>query len=367
MGNIKKASKIDLSNKGLTEIPVFIFSCKNLRSLNLSNNRISSLPVELSYLKNLRNLDLSNNRITQLQAKIFDLKKLELLNLNQNLIKRIPRQIGQLAVLKKLLLNRNQLTDLPTELGRLKQLTHLGIANNKITFLPEAVFQLEQLTHLWIAKNPFRNFAAEKLVGILKNLRAVYSFDPEQQGMGMNTSIFQTRGNSLKEIKLSIFTDSTSKFMNAKSKQKSIFISYSHKDVAFKNDVEDTLRGVQNVITDLEFEYWADDQIDPGDFWEKEIETALDKAGIAILLASRHFIASKFIMKKEVPPLLQRAQERGVRMLVLIVGDSLFDQSPLIKFQFINTPETALKSLTEHERDIVYKRLGKAVISHFES
>lgn len=366
MGNIKYASKIDFSNQGLTEIPEEIFSYRNLRVLILRNNQLTKIPIELTRLKSLKKLDVSGNRITQVLAKTFELKKLEVLNLSNNQLKNLPKQIVQQSQLKKILLNGNLLTSLPVELSHLPHLTHLGIANNKFTGVPDTLWQLEHLTHLWLANNPLTNLPAAMFTNKLPNLQAIYNFNPAYRGTDeLSHSLFQTAGNTLSEIKLAGYVPATKSPWTAQSMQRSVFISYSHRDVDFKNEVEVTLKSLQHAVPSLQFDYWSDDQLLSGVSFEEQIEHALSKSGVAILLVSRHFLASKFIANKELPTILRRAQTNGVRMLVLVIGASLLDELPITKYQFVHDPARPLHSLGEHERDIVYQNLGKDVLAHY--
>ena len=78
--------ELDLSNKGLTELPKEISKLENLTTLQLWGNQISEIPKESADLKNLRKLYLFDNQITDISEGITNLRNLEVLNLNQNQI-----------------------------------------------------------------------------------------------------------------------------------------------------------------------------------------------------------------------------------------------------------------------------------------
>jgi len=95
-----------------------------------------------------------------------------------------------------------------------------------------------------------------------------------------------------------------------------VFISYSHKDEAWKDRVCTQL-GVlvqQNLI-----DTWDDRRINVGDDWEPQIEQALQRANAAVLLISANFLTSKFILGTEVPRFLKRRDEEGLRVIPVIV------------------------------------------------
>jgi len=50
---------------------------------------------------------------------------------------------------------------------------------------------------------------------------------------------------------------------------------------------------------------FSDTEIIPGVSWDSTIQNALEKATVAILLVSRHFLGSQFITDVELPCLLQ--------------------------------------------------------------
>ncbi|PXX77737.1 TIR domain-containing protein [Rivihabitans pingtungensis] len=95
-----------------------------------------------------------------------------------------------------------------------------------------------------------------------------------------------------------------------------IFISYSHQDEDWKNRVVKQLR----VLSRAGLDSWDDQRIDAGDDWHPEIQQAIERCDVAVLLISADFLTSSFIRDQEVPRLLQRRQEQGIRVIPLIVS-----------------------------------------------
>lgn len=125
-----------------------------------------------------------------------------------------------------------------------------------------------------------------------------------------------------------------------KSDKKKIFISYSHEDEKWLTILQKHLNSLLNI--DDSFEYWDDTRIKAGDRWKEEIENNLQECKIAILLISAAFLASDFINKNELPPILSRVDNDGVRILPVIVSSSLFKESQLNCFQAFNNPDEPL-------------------------
>ena len=99
-------------------------------------------------------------------------------------------------------------------------------------------------------------------------------------------------------------------------KSPSVFISYSHKDEAWKDRLVTHLGVLQS--QDL-LDLWNDRRIGAGQDWHQEIEQAMAAASVAVLLVSANFLTSKFILGEEVPRLLQRRNKEGLRILPIIV------------------------------------------------
>ena len=69
-------------------------------------------------------------------------------------------------------------------------------------------------------------------------------------------------------------------------------------------------------------------QIRGGANWRAEIEQAINRAGVVILLVSANFLNSRFINDEEVPALLRRRQSEGLTVFPAIAkpcGRQFFD------------------------------------------
>lgn len=107
-----------------------------------------------------------------------------------------------------------------------------------------------------------------------------------------------------------------------------VFISYSHKDEPFKTDLLTVLdplvrRGVLKI--------WHDRMIEEGDEWRREIEAAMRECDMALLFVSKNFLASPFIQDDELPPLLQRRKEEGLRVVPIIIGPCMWQVEPVLR------------------------------------
>ena len=97
-----------------------------------------------------------------------------------------------------------------------------------------------------------------------------------------------------------------------------IFISYSHQDEAWKDLVVSHLKVAERQGV---FVVWDDRRIGGGGDWRDEIDKALQAADIGVLLISRHFLNSNFIMDHEANVLLERKQREGLRLYPILLSD----------------------------------------------
>ena len=126
----------------------------------------------------------------------------------------------------------------------------------------------------------------------------------------------------------------------------SIFISYSHADAKWLDRLKDHLKVLSRYSEDID--YWEDTRLKGGDKWREEIEKAIEKANVAILLVSTAFLASDFIATKELPSILKKAYAEGTIILPLIVSPCAYSISELCEFQAINSPEKTLEDLADN-------------------
>jgi hypothetical protein len=97
-----------------------------------------------------------------------------------------------------------------------------------------------------------------------------------------------------------------------------IFVSYSHKDEAQKEQLMTHL-GVLGSAGAAKA--WVDDQIGAGEDWRRQILEAIDGAKVAVLLVSASFLNSPFILDVEIPRIRKRRHEGGLQVVPIIASD----------------------------------------------
>lgn len=96
----------------------------------------------------------------------------------------------------------------------------------------------------------------------------------------------------------------------------SIFISYSHKDVTWKERFITQLAVLEK---QSHIDLWDDSRIAAGSDWYDDIIKAMTRAKVAVLLVSANFLTSKFILSEEIPYLLGRRRKEGLEIFPIII------------------------------------------------
>jgi hypothetical protein len=146
---------------------------------------------------------------------------------------------------------------------------------------------------------------------------------------------------------------------------KTVFVSYSHKDFKYLERLQVHIRPLERKSL---IQLWSDTAIKSGEKWKNEIETALKKSSIALILISADFLASEFIINNELQPLLKDAEEKGTLIIPLVLKPCRFVREPSIsQFQSANDPATPLCSMTEYEQELIYEKIVNRIELVIES
>jgi hypothetical protein len=128
-----------------------------------------------------------------------------------------------------------------------------------------------------------------------------------------------------------------------------IFISYSHKDRTELEYVRSHLGPIASLGSVF---IWDDNNLQIGDDWKGDTNSAIDACTVFILLVSRHSLSSKFIQEVELPRILPRWQSKQVSFFPIVVTPCHMDG-----YWWLDTlnrrPKNgqALSELTDFERD----------------
>lgn len=115
-----------------------------------------------------------------------------------------------------------------------------------------------------------------------------------------------------------------------------IFVSYSHADEAWRKRFETLSRPLSRAESMV---FWSDKNIKMGE-WEEQIEDAMKGAVAAVLLVSDNFVASDYIVDKELPYIISATKTRGLKVIWAYLEPCDLKRFPQInKFQAMTLGE----------------------------
>lgn len=156
-----------------------------------------------------------------------------------------------------------------------------------------------------------------------------------------------------------------------------IFISFSHKDFTYLEDLASALEAVAT----LRDKVWYDrKRIDIGDQFHPEIQQALAESKIGILLVSNPFLTSEYIKTHELPFLLRQAECGALKLGILYVSAVAkaalpvtieIDGKPrtvnLADTIGVNSPAEPLDKMGSGDRNALYARAADWTARQFAS
>lgn len=134
--------------------------------------------------------------------------------------------------------------------------------------------------------------------------------------------------------------------------RKQIFISYSHKDNKEMDELMTMLKGkFQGSLEEENVRIWDDTKIQAGEKWEEKINEALSSASVVVLIVTKNFLASDFIMKIELPKVFVKENQGSIKIAWIYWGFCNYEGTALEKYQSLNDLSSPLGSLGESERE----------------
>jgi hypothetical protein len=129
---------------------------------------------------------------------------------------------------------------------------------------------------------------------------------------------------------------------------RTIFVSYAHKDGKWLAALT-TLMAPW--LRERRLNLWDDTRIAAGQRWKAEIEAAMDEASVAVLLVTKEFLASRFVVENELPVLLDKARADRLRLIWVPIGHSGVEATELAAFEAAHDPARPLTTLRGSQRD----------------
>ena len=109
-----------------------------------------------------------------------------------------------------------------------------------------------------------------------------------------------------------------------------VFISYSHKDESFKDDLIEHMSNLKRsgIISE-----WNDRKIIPGADWSKDISENLKNSDLILYLVSSSFLASEYCVNIEAKTALQMHQDGKAQLIPIVIRPVDWSDSAFSKLQ----------------------------------
>lgn len=120
----------------------------------------------------------------------------------------------------------------------------------------------------------------------------------------------------------------------------------SHKDEAFKDDLESHLSGLKNSGL---IETWNDGMIMPGEDWEDQIRKHLETSQIILFLISANFMGSNYINDVEIKHAMERHQKDEIIIIPIIIKPCDWNSLPISKFQALPRGAKPISQWPDHD------------------
>jgi hypothetical protein len=140
------------------------------------------------------------------------------------------------------------------------------------------------------------------------------------------------------------------------TKALSVFISYSHKDESFKDDLVKHLSPLKRLGL---VEEWNDRKITAGAEWDKVISENLESANIILLLVSIDFITSAYCYDIELERALERHAKGEAIVVPIVVRNCLWQHTPFAKLQALPKDAKAISSWGD--RDDAFTTIAESI------
>ena len=141
--------------------------------------------------------------------------------------------------------------------------------------------------------------------------------------------------------------------------QKKLFISYSKADdsylEAFKIHLSPLIRN-NDLIT------WDDKNVIPGEEWDERIIRELNEADIIVFLVSANFLATEYIVGKEIKTAIQRHERGEARVIPVIIRDCAWKEMEFSKLSALPQKGKSVKSYKE-DMDLAWLEVVEAIKS----
>ena len=113
-----------------------------------------------------------------------------------------------------------------------------------------------------------------------------------------------------------------------------LFYCYAHEDKPIRDELEKHLSWLKRRY---QLTNWHDREIQPGEEWEKAIDTHLNTANLILLLISPDFMNSDYCYGKEMRRALERHKAGTCRVVPILLRPTYWEEAPFSNIQLLPT------------------------------
>ncbi|HZS03899.1 MAG TPA: TIR domain-containing protein [Blastocatellia bacterium] len=144
-----------------------------------------------------------------------------------------------------------------------------------------------------------------------------------------------------------------------------LYISYSHKDEMFLDELNTHLKLLQRMGL---IKIWSDRRIEMGESWKEQLDQQLEQAQIILLLVSADYLASDFAHDVEMKYALEKHYSGEAVAIPVLLRPTAWQESPLASIQAL--PPNGRPISTWENRDEAWVEVVKGIreaIARFEN
>src|SRR5688572_6191466 len=135
-----------------------------------------------------------------------------------------------------------------------------------------------------------------------------------------------------------------------------VFISYSHRDSAMKEEIERRLRaGIEDAVI------LSDVLLEPGSDWSKVLTGMRNEADVFLLLVSEAYLNSTTIKSIELPQVMKRGADDQVYVIPVILEDCNWRSHDISRYQAL--PKWGRPVSGYEDKEVAFAEIVHAVAS----
>jgi predicted acylesterase/phospholipase RssA len=141
-----------------------------------------------------------------------------------------------------------------------------------------------------------------------------------------------------------------------------LFISYAHEDEHWLHRIVQHLKPLATAGT---ITIWSDKNIKAGQFWREQLNQAIGRAQVALLLVSPFYLGSNFVADEEIPALIRAAEARRTRLTWVLLSEATYQSTLVAQLQAAHNLDHPLDTLKADDREHALSQIADNIAKAF--